>query len=156
MSKSLKRVNTALANAGITAEVLEMSSETRTAADAARAANCHIDQIAKSIIFCGKDSNRLFLFITSGGNQVSTEKSAALVGEPLARAEADFVRKVTGFAIGGVAPIAHLTPPSAFWDRRLSEFDTVFAAAGTPKHIFAVGPAVLQKISCAQLADFTT
>ncbi|MGI9394442.1 MAG: YbaK/EbsC family protein [Boseongicola sp.] len=156
MSKSLNRVKTALADAGIAAEILEMPSETRTAADAARAANCQIDQIAKSIIFRGEESNRLFLFITSGGRQVSIEKSSALVGETLGRADADYVRKVTGFAIGGVAPIAHLTAPSAFWDCRLSKFDTIFAAAGTPNHIFAVNPADLQNISGAQPADFTT
>ena len=156
MSKSLKRVKIALADAGVDVSILEMSGATRTAADAAREANCHIDQIAKSIIFRGVASNRLFLFITSGGRCVSTEKAAALVGEALGRADAAYVRKATGFAIGGVAPIAHLTAPSSFWDRRLSEFDIVYAAAGTPSHIFAIEPAVLQKLSAAQPADFTS
>ena len=155
MSKSLKRVKLALADADIGAEILEMQSETRTAADAAREASCHIDQIAKSIIFRGEVSENLYLFITSGGRRVSSEKAAALVGEALGRADAAYIRKVTGFAIGGVAPIAHLTAPNAFWDQRLSEFETVYAAAGTPNHIFAIEPAVLQKLSGAQLADFT-
>ncbi|MGI9395724.1 MAG: YbaK/EbsC family protein [Boseongicola sp.] len=155
MSKSLKRVKLALADAGVGAEILEMPNETRTAADAAREANCHIDQIAKSIIFRGEESDRLFLFITSGGRRVSSEKATDLVGETLGRADAAYVRMVTGFAIGGIAPIAHLTSPRAFWDPRLSEFNTVYAAAGTPNHIFAIDPTELINISQAQLADFT-
>ena len=146
----------ALADAGIAAEIFEMPSETRTAADAAREANCHIDQIAKSMIFRGEASNQHFLFVTSGGRRVSEAKSAALAGETLGRADAAYVRRVTGFAIGGVAPIAHLTAPNAFWDQRLSDFDTVYAAAGTPSHIFAIEPAILQKLSGAQPADFTS
>lgn len=155
MSKSLKRVKLALEDAGIGSEILEMPGTTRTAADAAREVNCHIDQIAKSIIFRGENSDQLFLFVTSGGRRVDTSKAAALAGEGLGRADAAYVRTVTGFAIGGVAPIAHLTPPRAFWDKRLSEFDIIYAAAGTPNHIFAIEPSVLIGISKAQAADFT-
>ena len=107
MSKSLKRIKAALAEAGVQAEVLEMAGETRTAADAAREASCDIDQIAKSIIFRGDASGRTVLFITAGGNQVAPDKAGSLAGEALGRADAVFVREMTGFAIGGVAPIAH-------------------------------------------------
>lgn len=156
MSKSLKRVTKALAEAGLAAEVLEMPDSTRTAAEAAAAAGCAIDQIAKSIIFRGESSGQVQLFITAGGNQVDADRAAALSGEPLGRADADFVRNVTGFAIGGVAPLGHLTPPSAFFDPRLLEFDLVYAAAGTPRHIFPVAPGDLLRVSGAILAEFTS
>ncbi len=156
MSKSLKRVKLALADAGIDVDILEMSGATRTAADAAREAGCQIDQIAKSIIFRAAETDRLFLFITSGGHSVDDVKATALAGEALGRADAAYVRAVTGFAIGGVAPIAHLTAPRTFWDRRLSEFEIIYAAAGTPHHIFAIPPTVLFEISGAQPADFTS
>ncbi len=155
MSKSLKRVKAALDAAGVDPQVMEMPGETRTAADAAREAGCDIDQIAKSIIFRGEDSGAVVLFITAGGNQVDATKASAVAGEPLGRADANFVRQVTGFAIGGVAPVGHLNPPHVFFDARLSDFDTVYAAAGTPRHIFPIDPSVLLRISGAKLADFT-
>ncbi len=155
MSKSLKRVLAALETEGVAAEVLEMPGETRTAADAAREAGCEIDQIAKSIIFRGDTSGRCVLFITAGGNQVDAGRSSALAGEPLGRADAGFVREMTGFAIGGVAPIAHKIDPLAFYDPRLLDFDAIFAAAGTPRHIFRIAPGDLQRLSQAITAAFT-
>ncbi|NNE88722.1 MAG: YbaK/EbsC family protein, partial [Silicimonas sp.] len=131
MSKSLKRVTAALRDAGIDTEVMEMASETRTAEAAAREAGCEIDQIAKSIIFRGETSGDVVLFITAGGNQVDAACAAKVAGEPLGRADAAFVRQVTGFAIGGVAPVGHLTPPVAYFDPRLLDFAVVYAAAGT-------------------------
>lgn len=155
MSKSLKRIEAALAERNVNATVLTMAGETRTAADAAREAGCAIDQIAKSIIFRGDISGATVLFITAGGNQVDPAKASALSGEPLGRADAGFVRAQTGFAIGGVAPIAHKTPPRAFFDPRLMAFGTVFAAAGTPRHIFGISPATLCELAGAEQADFT-
>ncbi|MCV6594593.1 MAG: YbaK/EbsC family protein [Silicimonas sp.] len=155
MSKSLKRVKAALEAAGLTADVLEMPGETRTAADAAREAGCAIDQIAKSIIFRGEESGAVVLFITAGGNQVDPVRASKVAGEPLGRADANFVRQTTGFAIGGVSPIGHLTPPHVFFDPRLGDFDLVYAAAGTPRHIFPIPPADLERISGATRADFT-
>ena len=137
------------------ANVLEMPGETRTAADAAREVGCGIDQIAKSIIFQGQTSGEVFLFITAGGNQVDPVKASTAAGEPLGRADANVVRKVTGFAIGGVAPIGHLNPPRIFFDPRLLEFKGVYAAAGTPKHIFPMDPADLMRISGGKSAIFT-
>ena len=154
MSKSLKRVRAALEAAGVPAEVLEMQGETRTAADAAREAGCDIDQIAKSIIFRGENSGGCVLFITAGGNQVDAERASALAGEPLGRADAAFVREMTGFAIGGVAPIAHKVAPRAFYDKRLLKFTEVFAAAGTPRHIFRIAPDILNRLAEAETADF--
>jgi prolyl-tRNA editing enzyme YbaK/EbsC (Cys-tRNA(Pro) deacylase) len=155
MSKSLKRVRAALDAAGITAEVLEMAEGTRTAADAARAAGCEIDQIVKSIIFRGEASGHVVLFLTAGGNRVDPDRASTVAGQPLGRADAGFVRAETGFAIGGVAPVGHLRQPAAFFDPRLLDFDRVWAAAGTPRHVFAADPRDLLRASGAQEADFT-
>ena len=156
MSKSLNRVQSALAEAGISTEVLEMPGETRTASDAAREAGCEIDQIAKSIIFRGEVTGSAVLFITAGGNQVDPDKASDVAGEALGRADADFVRRTTGFAIGGVAPIGHLTPSRVYFDSRLGDFPTVYAAAGTPRHIFPIDPHDLLRIAGASLAKFTS
>lgn len=153
MSKSLKRVRNALDAAGIETEIKELGLA-RTAAQAADAAGCHLDQIAKSIIFRGEESGEAVLFLTAGGNQVCTHKASALAGEPLGKADAALIRAQTGFAIGGVAPIGHLNPIRAFLDPRLLEFDLIWAAAGTPNHIFAMAPADLAPITDAQTADF--
>ena len=155
MSKSLKRVKRALADAGLQIEVLEMPSETRTAQQAAEAAGCHLDQIAKSIIFYGSDSGRVILFITAGGNRVDPEKAEQIAGEPLGKADAAVIRAQTGFAIGGVAPVGHLSDVPSYWDPRLSDFDLVFAAAGTPRHIFPISPVRLVALSGAETSDFT-
>ncbi len=156
MSKSLKRVKAALIDAGVECDVMEMVGETRTAAAAALEADCEIDQIAKSIIFRGETTGEVVLFITAGGNQVDPAKATEVAGEPLGRADAAFVRKVTGFAIGGVAPIGHLTQPRAFFDPRLQDFEVIYAAAGTPRHIFPISPTDLLRISNSQITDFTT
>lgn len=155
MSKSLKRVQAALAAQGIAAETLEMAAETRTAEQAAAAAGCALDQIVKSIIFRGETSGHVVLFLTAGGNRVCAGKASAVAGQPLGKADADLVRAETGFAIGGVAPLGHLTPVRAFLDPRLMEFDRVWAAAGTPRHIFAIAPADLHRVTGAEIADFT-
>ncbi len=154
MSKSLKRVRRALEDAGVAVDILEMQDGTRTAADAAAAVECEIDQIAKSIIFHGESTGDVVLFITAGGNQVDREKAGIAAGEVLGKADAHQIRTQTGFAIGGVAPIGHLNPIRAFWDQKLSEFDVVWAAAGTPRHIFPIDPNILSRISNATGADF--
>jgi prolyl-tRNA editing enzyme YbaK/EbsC (Cys-tRNA(Pro) deacylase) len=154
MSKSLARVRAALQAAGVASEPVEMPAETRTAQQAATAAGCELDQIVKSILFAGR-SGRLYLFLTAGGNRVDTARASALAGEDLGRAEIAQVRAVTGFAIGGVAPVGHLSPLPIWIDPRLQDFATVWAAAGTPRHIFAIAPADLQRITAANPAIFT-
>ncbi|MBK1635610.1 YbaK/EbsC family protein [Rhodovulum adriaticum] len=154
MSKSLKRVRAALEAAGIAADIKELG-QTRTAQEAADAVGCQIDQIAKSIIFRGESSGTALLFLTAGGNRVCDTKAAALAGEALGKADAALIRAQTGFAIGGVAPIGHLNPIHAFLDPRLLEFTTIWAAAGTPRHVFALDPHVLPDLTGAQVADFT-
>ena len=154
MSKSLTRVIRALAEQGVQITPLEMGEQTRTAQQAAEAAGCALDQIAKSVIFAGQDSGRAILFITAGGHQVENAKASHVAGEALAKADAGLIRAQTGFAIGGVAPIGHLSPVRAFFDPRLLDFAQIWAAAGTPRHIFPIAPQQLLQISGAQLADF--
>jgi len=154
MSKSLKRVRAALQAAGIDTELRE-TPLARTAADAATAIGCEIDQIAKSIIFRGEVSGKAVLFVTAGGNRVDAAKAAALAGEPLGKADAALIRAQTGFAIGGVSPIGHMSPIVAFFDPRLQDFETIWAAAGTPHHVFRASPPDLLKIAKAQVAVFT-
>ncbi len=155
MSKSLERVRRALDEAGVATEILEMDQSTRTAEEAASAAGCVVDQIAKSIIFRGAQSGHLVLFLTAGGNRVSADKASRLAGQPLGKADADLIRAETGFAIGGVAPVGHLVAVPCFLDPRLLDFDVVWAAAGTPRHIFAIAPADLLRLTGAQVGDFT-
>jgi len=156
MSKSLRRVKAALTDASVEASILEMTDGTRTAAEAAVAAGCEIDQIVKSIIFRGQATGHVVLFLTAGGNQVDPAKASDVAGQTLDRADAAFVRSETGFAIGGVAPIGHLTQPQAFHDPRLLDFSEIWAAAGTPRHIFSIDPEVLFDIAGTQAAVFTT
>jgi len=154
MSKSLKRVRRALVEAGLAIEPVETGNAT-TAQMAADLVGCAIDQIAKSIIFRGQTSGAALLFVTAGGNQVDGARASTLAGEPLGKADAALIRAQTGFAIGGVSPIGHLTPPRAFFDPRLMAFDMVWAAAGTPRHLFAIAPDILLRISGAELGRFS-
>lgn len=154
MSKSLARVAQALKAAGMTSVPVEAKGEIRTAEAAAADAGVSVDQIVKSILFQGA-SGRLYLFLTAGGNRVDAAKAAALAGEALSRAEVETVRAVTGFAIGGVAPLGHLTPSPTFLDPRLLDFAEVWAAAGTPRHMFCCSPQELAKATGATVSDFT-
>lgn len=151
----MKRVRAALEAAGLDPQIRE-TDLARTAADAAAAIGCEVDQIAKSIIFRGETSGAAILFLTAGGNLVDGDLAAAVAGEPLGKADAALVRAQTGFAIGGVAPVGHLNPIRAFLDPRLQDFAVVWAAAGTPHHVFPIGPADLIRLTGAQVAEFTS
>lgn len=154
MSKSLKRVKAALDASGVDYRLEEMTVETRTAQQAADAVNCAVDQIAKSMIMASADT--LYLFVTAGGRMVDAAKASALAGQDLSRPDADRVRKVTGFAVGGVAPIGHLSPISVFFDETLLEFPNVWAAGGTPRHVFEIRPQKLLEICNGVVAAFST
>lgn len=153
MSKSLKRVRAALEAAGLPDTVRE-TPLARTAQDAAEAIGCAVDQIAKSIIFADS-SGAAVLFLTAGGRQVDPLKAAQVAGSALGKADAALIRAQTGFAIGGVSPLGHLNPIRAFFDPRLLEFEVVWAAAGTPHHVFSCDPGTLLRVSAAIEADFT-
>ena len=152
MSKSLKRVHAAHEALGALINIVE-TQLARTAADAAAAVGCEVDQIAKSIIFKGDVSNKVILFVTAGGNQVDPVKAAKVAGEPLGKADAALIRSQTGFAIGGVSPVGHLNPIQAFVDQRLIKFDEIWAAAGTPNHVFASSPSDMVSFSTDNLLN---
>ncbi|MCV2447078.1 YbaK/EbsC family protein [Paracoccus sp. DMF] len=155
MSKSLRRVQSALEAAGLAVEIRETDDSASTAEGAAAAVGCAVDQIAKSIIFRGEASGHVVLFLTAGGNRVDPAKATALAGQNLGKADAELIRAETGFAIGGVAPVGHLNRIEAWLDPRLLDFEQVWAAAGTPRHVFAIAPADLLRLTGATTADFT-
>ena len=153
MSKSLKRVKRVLEEAGVSTELRE-TGEARTAQMAADELGVSVDQIAKSIVFLGQSSGDALLFLTAGGNQVDAAAASLLAGEPLGKADAALVRSQTGFAIGGVSPVGHLNPIRVWLDIRLHDFDVVWAAAGTPHHVFSITPVDLVSLSGATPAEF--
>jgi len=134
-------------------EVLEFEESTRTAADAAAAIGCSVPQIAKSMIFRAADSNRPVLVVTSGAVRVDTHKVAAVIGETVKRADADFVRDNTGYAIGGVAPVGHKVPPDVLLDETLFGLEVLWAAAGTPNAVFRLLPDDLLRLTGGTVAD---
>ena len=143
LKPAAERIQAALAEAGLQAKVREFPESTRTAADAAAAIGCSVAQIAKSLIFKGRQSGRSILVVASGANRVEERKVAALVGEALEKADAAFVRSATGYAIGGVPPVGHVSPPITVIDEDLLQLDEIWAAAGTPNAVFALTPAAL-------------
>ena len=148
---SVERVRAALLQAGHPDTITQFPAGTRTAADAAAAVGCSVAQIAKSIVFrCGM---RAAVVITSGANRVDPVKAAVALGVQLGRADGEWVRQATGFAIGGVAPVGHLTPPLLLLDRDLLALDPIWAAAGSPSHVFRTSAAELARITGAQVAN---
>jgi prolyl-tRNA editing enzyme YbaK/EbsC (Cys-tRNA(Pro) deacylase) len=142
-SSSVRRVQEALAALGLGHETVDLGLSARTAADAAAAVGCRVDQIVKSLVFRLRGSGRPLLVVTSGAHRVDEAKVAAVVGEPLERADAAFVRAETGFAIGGVAPIGHAKPMLTLVDEHLLNFAEIWAAAGHPNVVFRLTPAEL-------------
>jgi len=134
-------------------EVLEFDAGTRTAADAAAAIGCTVAEIAKSLVFRGVASGRAVLVVASGANRVDERKVAALIGEKISRADAEFVRAKTGFAIGGVPPVGHAEPPLTLIDADLMLFETIWAAAGTPNAVFRLKPGDLEELTGGRLAE---
>jgi prolyl-tRNA editing enzyme YbaK/EbsC (Cys-tRNA(Pro) deacylase) len=132
--------------------VLEFDASTRTSADAAAAIGCKVAEIAKSLIFRGRTSGRAVLIIASGVDRVDEKKAAAAIGEPIARADADFVRETTGFAIGGVPPVGHREPPITLIEERLMRFADIWAAAGTPPAVFRLTPSDLVELTGGRVA----
>ncbi len=150
MSKSVKRVEDTARQLGLDISVVRMPESTRTAEEAAAACGCDVAQIVKSLIFEGAASGQLKLLLVSGANRVDLENAAGQIGEPLTRADARAVRDKTGFAIGGVAPIGHLTPVETFIDADLLSHASVWAAAGSPNAVFEVEPQKLAALTGAK------
>jgi prolyl-tRNA editing enzyme YbaK/EbsC (Cys-tRNA(Pro) deacylase) len=147
MNESAQRVQEYLRSVGVDAQVVEMPGTTRTAKEAADAIGCSVAQIAKSIVFRAAQSAQPVLVIASGVNRVNERRIAELLGEPIEKASADFVREATGFAIGGVPPAGHRNPIKTWIDRDLLQFETIWAAAGTPFSVFSITPDRLQALS---------
>lgn len=144
---SVARVRDALAAFGLNAEIKLFDASTRTSADAAAAIGCEVAQIAKSLVFRARSGNRPVLVIASGINRVDEKKLAAELGDGIGRADADFVRDATGFAIGGVAPVGHTGPVTIFIDSDLRQYPEIWAAAGSPNAVFRLTPAELERVT---------
>lgn len=156
LSASAQKVQDALRSMGYNYEVTETEHVTRTVADAAAVVGCTVGQIAKSLIFRAANTDRPVLVITSGANRVNENAIAAVLGEPLSKADAAFVREQTGFAIGGIPPIGHRTPLVVFIDRDLLQYDAVWAAAGTPNALFKLDPRDLEAMTGGTVVDVRT
>ena len=133
-------------------EVLEFEESTRTSQDAAAAVGCTVAEIAKSLIFKSAEG-RAVLVIASGVNRVDEKKVAALLGQKIGRADADFVRDRTGYAIGGVPPVGHASTPIVLIDADLMRLSQVWAAAGTPNAVFKLTPNDLVGLTQGRVAD---
>ena len=147
LSTTAQKVQDLLTSLGFNFTVIEFQESTRTAQEAAERAGCTLGQIIKSLIFKGKTTDKPILVLTSGANHVNEERISEYAGEPIGRADADFVRTVTGFAIGGVPPLGHAQKMETYLDEDLLQYTTVWAAAGTPNAIFELTPDALQKMT---------
>ncbi len=153
LSDASRRIQQALDGFGVGLTVREFPASTRTAAEAAATIGCTVSQIAKSLVFRGKSSGRPVLVIASGANRVDEKKVKSVIGEAIGKADADFVRSKTGFAIGGVPPVGHAEPPVVVIDRDLGAHAEIWAAAGTPFAVFRLEPDTLVRITQGTVAD---
>jgi len=153
LSASALKVQQVLDQLGLTLQVVELPGSTRTAVEAAQAVGCQVGQIVKSLVFKSMSSERPILVLASGPNRVDEKRIAALIGEPLGKADAEFVRQHTGFVIGGVPPVGHLEKLATFIDQDLLAFDELWAAAGTPHAVFRLKPADLIRMTAGQVAE---
>lgn len=144
-------VQAALDKVGLTITVRRVSDSTRTAEDAARVIGCAVAQIVKSLVFRGCQTGRPYLILVSGTNRVNEHQFSALVEEKIERAKPEFVREQTGFVIGGVPPLGHPTQLSTWMDEDLLQFETVWAAAGSPHAVFPISPQDLARVTSAKV-----
>lgn len=150
---AVDRVRAALAAAGIATEIVTLPDAARTARAAAEAIGCDVAQIANSLVFRCERSGAPLLVMTSGANRVDTARVAALVGEPIGKADAAFVRASTGFVIGGVAPAGHAAPVRTLVDRDLLRHTEIWAAAGHPHTVVRLSPRELLRITGGTVAQ---
>lgn len=152
-SPPVARVRQAIERAGIVTQIVELPGAARTAKAAADFLGCHVGQIANSLVFRAAQTDRAVLVMSSGAKRVDTNRLAALVGEPIEKANADFVRAQTGFAIGGVAPAGHERELLTFVDRSLAAHDAIWAAAGHPHTVFRLTYAELLRLTAGTETD---
>jgi prolyl-tRNA editing enzyme YbaK/EbsC (Cys-tRNA(Pro) deacylase) len=147
LGRSSRRVESALRELGVSAEIVTLDDSTRTAVEAAAAVGVELGAIVKTLVFRGTGSGRAVVALLSGDRRADESRVAEAVGEPgVARADADFVRAATGYAIGGVAPVGHPAPLPTAMDDGLLRFETVWAAAGSPFAVFGIAPGELARI----------
>jgi prolyl-tRNA editing enzyme YbaK/EbsC (Cys-tRNA(Pro) deacylase) len=147
LSPSAQKIQDQLKSLGYDYIVIEQAESTRTAQEAADRAGCELGQIVKSLIFKGKDSGKPILVLTSGANRVDEKRISDYMGEAISRADVNFVRAVTGFAIGGVPPIGHTQKIETYLDEDFLQYETIWAAAGTPNAIFELKTSDLQEMT---------
>lgn len=147
LGASVQKVQDVLRSLGFSGEVVVFSDSTRTAAEAAQAVGCQVGQIVKSLVFKGKQTHRPVLVEASGVNRVNERHVSEVIGEPIEKADADFVRQHTGFAVGGVPPIGHAEHIETFIDEDLLQYEEIWAAAGNPHAVFRLTPGELQEMT---------
>ena len=152
---SAQRFQRTMQTLGFSIEVVELSDSTRTAKEAAQAIGTRVEQIVKSLIFKGQHTDKPILVVASGTNRVNEKRLSELVGEPIGKADADFVRQHTGFAVGGVPPTGHIQPIATYIDEDLLRYEEIWAAAGTPHAVFRLTPADLQKMTAGSVVTIT-
>ena len=150
---SAKKVQDAARARALDIAVREMAESTRTAEEAAAACGVTVGQIVKSLVFPGRESGRPYLLLVSGANRVNEKDVARHLGEKLKRPDANAVRALTGYAIGGIPPFGHDTAMATYMDHDLLQYDVVWAAAGTPKAVFAVAPEKLREAARAVVIE---
>ena len=133
--------------------MVEFEHSTHTAAEAAQAVGCELGQIAKSLVFVTRKSGQGVLVIASGAHRVDTKKIAALAGERVRAADADYIRTVCGFEPGGVSPVGHRTPLRTLLDASLARYNALWAAAGTPNAVFELTPDQLRDLTGGAFHD---
>ncbi len=155
LPKAAQRIQGVAEALGLRIEVVEMPQSTRTADEAAAACGCAVGQIVKSLVFVGRRTATPYLLLVSGSNRVDEKAVAADLGEKLKRPDADYVRQLSGFSIGGIPPFGHDSPIATYMDQDLLAFDRVWAAAGTPKAVFASEPEALKAAAGAKVIQVT-
>lgn len=150
---SQEKVIEAFKEANLNIEILNLDVSTKTSQEAADAVNCDIKQIAKSIIFFESSKNKLVQIFVSGPNKVNLESFQNQTNLSIEKADAEYVRESTGFAIGGVAPLGHKNRPLYFFDNTLVDFDEVWCAAGTPSSLFKLKTKDLLKVTEAKILN---
>lgn len=153
LKNSSQKIQDALNEYNLGLKVVEFSKLTRTAQEAAESIGCEVGQIAKTLIFKGKNTGKAICIIASGKNRVDEKKIVQLLGEPIEKPNADFVLEQTGFAIGGVPPIGYELDVKPYIDEDLMQYNEIWAAAGTPNSVFCLSPQDLVQITKGRLAN---
>lgn len=149
----MEKIEKILKEYNLNLELKEFSQSTKTSKEAAEAIGCDVAQIGKSIIFKGKISGRPYLVIASGKNRINEEKFSQIVGEPIEKGDADFVKEKTGYIIGGVPPFGHKENIETYIDEDLFKFKDIWCAGGTPYSVFRINTEDLLKITKGKIIN---